>query len=200
MSRQAVKRTCPVCHGSGRPTGDKSFGESITGYCYKCHGSGEVTDYYDVPATRSSSYASSSSDGCAVSLFLFTVVAALFLLAIGIILVVVVLRALYKMLSTKQGAVNFLKTLAAAGLGFLVYGAWAVAVNPMILGWEIVAPWNYFLGAASLLPAGAFVWGEIRYKLLSGVGSTFVDFFRYLFEGLVGGWKLMVETVQSFRS
>ena len=199
MSRQAIKRTCPVCHGSGRPTGDKSFSESMTGYCYKCHGSGEVTDYIDVPNQRSSGYSSSSSsDGCAASLVLISVVVALFVLVFGIILIVVILRAFYKMLSTENGGINFAKALAVAALGFLVYGIWAVAVDPRILGWQISSPWNYFLGIVSLLPAGGFVWGEKKWKLLAGLWTTISEFFKYLFGGLGEGWHVMMEFVKAF--
>jgi hypothetical protein len=80
---------CPVCHGSGKPTGDKSVGEIFSGYCYKCHGSGEVTDYIDVPERRSSptssSSSSSSSDGsgaCIIGIVLAVVIIFVILFAI----------------------------------------------------------------------------------------------------------------------
>ena len=74
MSRQAIKRTCPVCHGSGKPTGDKSTAEILSGYCGKCGGSGEVTDYIDIPEQKSSGYSSGGGSGCGeVGLFLVIV-------------------------------------------------------------------------------------------------------------------------------
>jgi len=84
MSRQAIKRTCPRCHGSGKPTGDKSTAEILSGYCGKCSGSGEVTDYIDIPEQTSSGYSSGGGSGCGqVGLFLVIV--------LGIILFAVIM-------------------------------------------------------------------------------------------------------------
>ena len=84
MGRQEIKKACPVCHGSGKPTGDKSVGEILSGYCYKCHGSGQITDYIDIPEQRTSTTSSSSGSGDDKAIL------GLILLAIAIVVIIYV--------------------------------------------------------------------------------------------------------------
>jgi len=94
MSRQSVKvkRTCPYCQGTGKPTGDKSVGEMLSGFCSKCNGSGQVSEYIDIPETRTNSSSSSSSSGGAdYSVLVYLALLALALVAIFYLLLIALL-------------------------------------------------------------------------------------------------------------
>lgn len=188
MATQAIKRTCPVCRGTGKPTGDKSVGEIILGTCYKCGGSGEVTDYVEIPSggTPGRSSSSSGSDDVATGLVGLVLVIAVFVLVFAIILAYVILSALVKVLSTEKGQRDFTKFLAVVALILLGWLIAVYALSPYALSSYLPSllpyPQSAFFLYFEVIPVMLVFWGSKHKGWLSATWNTIISYFRFFFE------------------